>query len=108
LLDSVPFIGAFLGVIGERLTEGSGSFKGVYEELSRVLVRAATGNAGFFLLVDDDITSHVDPSVVPHVPVRPSPTGSVAVGPARAISGISTRCSSTGNVEIRANGTARG
>ena len=53
LLDAVPFIGAFLGVIGERLTEGSSSFKGVYEELSRVLVRAATGNAGLFLLVDD-------------------------------------------------------
>jgi ADP-ribosylglycohydrolase/tetratricopeptide (TPR) repeat protein len=53
LLDAVPFIGAFLGAIGERLTEGSGSFKGVYEELSRVLVRAATGNAGLFLLVDD-------------------------------------------------------
>jgi len=53
LLDAVPFIGAFLGAIGERLTEASGSFKGVYEELSRVLVRAATGNAGLFLLVDD-------------------------------------------------------
>jgi tetratricopeptide (TPR) repeat protein len=55
LLDAVPFIGAFLGAVGERLTEGSGSgsFKGVYEELSRILVRAATGNAGLFLLVDD-------------------------------------------------------
>jgi ADP-ribosylglycohydrolase/tetratricopeptide (TPR) repeat protein len=53
LLDAVPFIGAFLGSIGERLTEGSGSFKGVYEELSRVLVRATTGNVGLFLLVDD-------------------------------------------------------
>jgi hypothetical protein len=53
LLDAVPFIGAFLGAIGERLTEGSGSFKGVYEELSRVLVRAATGSVGLFLLVDD-------------------------------------------------------
>jgi tetratricopeptide (TPR) repeat protein len=53
LLDAVPFIGTFLGAIGERFTEGSGSFKGVYEELSRVLVRATTGNAGLFLLVDD-------------------------------------------------------
>jgi len=53
LLDAVPFIGSFLGAIGERLTEGSGSFKGVYEELSRVLVRAAAGNVGLFLLVDD-------------------------------------------------------
>jgi predicted ATPase len=53
LLDAVPFIGAFLGSIGERLTEGSGGFKGVYEELSRVLVRATTGNVGLFLLVDD-------------------------------------------------------
>jgi ADP-ribosylglycohydrolase/tetratricopeptide (TPR) repeat protein len=53
LLDAVPFIGAFLGSIGERLTEGSCSFKGVYEELSRVLTRATTGNVGLFLLVDD-------------------------------------------------------
>jgi len=53
LLDAVPFIGTFLGAIGEKITEGSGGFKGVYEELSRVLVRAATGNTGLFLLVDD-------------------------------------------------------
>jgi predicted ATPase len=53
LLDAVPFIGTFLGAIGERFTEGSGSFKGVYEELSRVLVRATTGSVGLFLLVDD-------------------------------------------------------
>jgi predicted ATPase len=53
LLDAVPFIGTFLGSIGERLTEGSYCFKGIYEELSRILVRAATGNAGLFLLVDD-------------------------------------------------------
>ena len=53
LLDAVPFIGTFLGAIGERLTEGSCSFKGVYEELSRILVRATTGNVGLFLLVDD-------------------------------------------------------
>jgi tetratricopeptide (TPR) repeat protein len=53
LLDAVPFIGTFLGAVGERLTEGLGSFKGVYEELSRVLVRATTGSVGLFLLVDD-------------------------------------------------------
>ena len=52
LLDAVPFIGTFLGAIGEKLTE-SCSFKGVYEELSRVLVRVATGSVGLFLLVDD-------------------------------------------------------
>ena len=27
--------------------------RGVYEELSRILIRAASGNAGLFLLVDD-------------------------------------------------------
>jgi hypothetical protein len=48
----VPFIGTFLGTIGEKLAEGSYSLKGVYEELSRILIRA-TGNAGLFLLVDD-------------------------------------------------------
>jgi ADP-ribosylglycohydrolase/tetratricopeptide (TPR) repeat protein len=52
LLDAVPFIGTFLGAIGERLAEGSSSLKGVYEELSRILVRA-TGEVGLFLLVDD-------------------------------------------------------
>jgi ADP-ribosylglycohydrolase/tetratricopeptide (TPR) repeat protein len=49
----VPFIGTFLGTIGEKLAEGSYSLKGVYEELSRVLVRATAGNVGLFLLVDD-------------------------------------------------------
>src|SRR6266496_5257224 len=53
LLDAVPFIGTFLGTIGEKLAEGSYSLKGVYEELSRILIRAASGNAGLFLLVDD-------------------------------------------------------
>ena len=53
LLDAVPFIGAFLATIGEKLAEGSFSLRGVYEELSRVLIRAASGNAGLFLLVDD-------------------------------------------------------
>src|SRR5262249_16409247 len=52
LLDAVPFIGTFLGAIGEKLTERSYSLKGVYEELSRILVRA-TGDVGLFLLVDD-------------------------------------------------------
>src|SRR5229473_476192 len=52
LLDAVPFIGTFLGSIGEKLSEGTYSLKGVYEELSRVLIRATSGN-GLFLLVDD-------------------------------------------------------
>ena len=53
LLDAVPFIGTFLATIGEKLAEGSFSLRGVYEELSRILIRAASGNAGLFLLVDD-------------------------------------------------------
>lgn len=53
LLDAVPFNGTFLGAIGERFTEGSYGLKGVYEELSRILVRATAGNVGLFLLVDD-------------------------------------------------------
>ena len=53
LLDAVPFIGAFLATLGEKLAEGSFSLRGVYEELSRVLIRAASGNAGLFLLADD-------------------------------------------------------
>jgi len=53
LLDAVPFIGAFLASIGEKLADGSFSLRGVYEELSRILIRAASGNAGLFLLVDD-------------------------------------------------------
>ena len=53
LLDAVPFIGAFLASIGEKLTEGSFSLRGVYEELSRILIKATSGNAGLFLLVDD-------------------------------------------------------
>jgi len=53
LLDAVPFIGTFLGTIGEKLAESSYSLKGVYEELSRILIRATTGNVGLFLLVDD-------------------------------------------------------
>jgi hypothetical protein len=53
LLDAVPFIGAFLGSLGEKLAEGSYSLKGVYEELSRILIRTAVGKTGLFLLVDD-------------------------------------------------------
>ncbi len=53
LLDAVPFIGAFLASIGEKLAEGSFSVRGVYEELSRILIKATSGNAGLFLLVDD-------------------------------------------------------
>jgi ADP-ribosylglycohydrolase/tetratricopeptide (TPR) repeat protein len=53
LLDAVPFIGTFLATIGEKLAEGSFSLRGIYEELSRVLIRATSGNAGLFLLVDD-------------------------------------------------------
>src|SRR5580692_7315364 len=53
LLDAVPFIGAFLASIGEKLAEGSFSLRGVYEELSRILIRTTSGNAGLFLLVDD-------------------------------------------------------
>jgi ADP-ribosylglycohydrolase/tetratricopeptide (TPR) repeat protein len=53
LLDAVPFIGAFLASIGEKLADGSFSLRGVYEELSRILIKATAGNAGLFLLVDD-------------------------------------------------------
>src|SRR5258708_22114102 len=53
LLDAVPFIGTFLGTIGERLAEGSYSLKGVYEELSRILVRATACSVGLVLRVDD-------------------------------------------------------
>ena len=55
LLDAVPFIGTFLGTVGERLTEGIQglrNMKGVYEELSRILIKA-TGDAGLFLIIDD-------------------------------------------------------
>src|SRR5258707_6699766 len=53
LLDAVPFIGAFLASIGEKLAEGSFSLRGVYEELSRILIKATSGNAGLFILIDD-------------------------------------------------------
>ena len=53
LLDAVPFIGTFLATIGEKLAEGSYSLRGVYEELSRVLIKATSGSVGLFLLVDD-------------------------------------------------------
>ena len=56
LLDAVPFIGSFLGAVGEKITEGaevSRDLKGVYEELSRVLIKAIAGRSGLFLHVDD-------------------------------------------------------
>jgi ADP-ribosylglycohydrolase/tetratricopeptide (TPR) repeat protein len=56
LLDAVPFIGTFLGSLGEKLAEGINetySLKGVYEELSRILVKATANSAGLFLLIDD-------------------------------------------------------
>jgi ADP-ribosylglycohydrolase/tetratricopeptide (TPR) repeat protein len=53
MLDAVPFLGTFLASIGEKLAEGSFSLRGVYEELSRVLIEATSGHAGLFLLVDD-------------------------------------------------------
>jgi len=46
LLDAVPFIGTFLASLGEKLAEGSFSLRGVYEELSRVLIRATSGKCG--------------------------------------------------------------
>jgi AAA ATPase domain/MalT-like TPR region len=54
LLDAIPFIGAFLGKLGEKLAEGlaGASFEGVYEELARILFRLA-GDSGLFLLVED-------------------------------------------------------
>ena len=56
LLDAVPFIGSFLGAVGEKITEGiegGRNLKGVYEELSRVLIKAIAGRSGLFLLVED-------------------------------------------------------
>ena len=56
LLDAVPFIGSFLGAVGEKITEGiegGRNLKGVYEELSGVLIKAIAGRSGLFLLVDD-------------------------------------------------------
>ena len=55
LLDAVPFIGTFLGTVGERIAEGvqgSHNVKGVYEELCRILVKAS-GDGGLFILIDD-------------------------------------------------------
>src|SRR6516225_9801165 len=53
LLDAVPFIGTFLSNIGEKLAEGSFRLRGIYEELSCILIRATSGNAGLFLVFDD-------------------------------------------------------
>src|SRR5258707_12637373 len=61
LLDAVPFIGAFLASIGEKLTEGSFSLRGVYEELARILIKATSGNTCLFFLVDDVHASNPDP-----------------------------------------------
>jgi ADP-ribosylglycohydrolase/tetratricopeptide (TPR) repeat protein len=52
LLDAVPFIGTFLGKVGERLAGTSTSMKGLYEELARILTRIA-GETGLSLLVED-------------------------------------------------------
>lgn len=52
LLDAVPFIGTFLGKVGEKLAGTSTSMKGVYEELARILTRIA-GDTGLSLLVED-------------------------------------------------------
>jgi ADP-ribosylglycohydrolase/energy-coupling factor transporter ATP-binding protein EcfA2 len=52
LLDAVPFIGTFLGKVGEKLTGTSTSMKGVYEELARVLTKVAD-DTGLSLLVED-------------------------------------------------------
>src|SRR4029077_5630379 len=52
LLDAVPFIGAFLASIGEKRAEASFALRVVSEELSRILIKANSGSAGVFLLVD--------------------------------------------------------
>lgn len=52
LLDAVPFIGTFLGKVGERLAGTSTSMRGIYEELARILTRIA-GDTGLSLLVED-------------------------------------------------------
>jgi AAA ATPase domain len=78
LLDAVPFIGAFLASIGEKLAEGSFSLRGVYEELSRILIKATSGNAGLFLLVDDLHAADPDTLYFPELPV---PQAAAGAGP---------------------------
>ncbi len=56
LLDAVPFVGAFLGRVGEAVLEGpplgGASVEGVYEALVRVLLGIAA-TEGLFLVVED-------------------------------------------------------
>ncbi|HEU0128689.1 MAG TPA: AAA family ATPase, partial [Pseudonocardiaceae bacterium] len=56
LLDAIPFIGAFLGRIGESIVERqqlrSATLDGVYEELSRVLI-GISEKSGLLFVVED-------------------------------------------------------
>lgn len=56
LLDSIPFIGAFLGRIGDSFVEGrqlrGATLEGVYEELSRILI-GISDKRGLLLAVED-------------------------------------------------------
>jgi len=56
LLDLIPFVGAFLGRFSEQAMEGQrlggGSLRGVYEELSRLLLGLADKN-GLCVVVED-------------------------------------------------------
>lgn len=56
LLDSIPFIGAFLGRIGDSIIESrqrsGATSEGVYEELARVLI-GISGQCGLLLIVED-------------------------------------------------------
>jgi ADP-ribosylglycohydrolase len=56
LLDLIPFVGSFLGRFSEQALEGQrlggGSLRGVYEELSRLLLGMA-GKNGLCLIVED-------------------------------------------------------
>ncbi len=56
LLDAIPFIGAFLGRVGESIVEGrqlrGATLEGVYEELSRILI-GISDERGLLLAVED-------------------------------------------------------
>ncbi|GLY04336.1 hypothetical protein Acsp01_47150 [Actinoplanes sp. NBRC 101535] len=56
LLDAIPFVGAFLGKIGESIVDGrqlyGASLDGIYEELSRLLLGIAERH-GLCLVVED-------------------------------------------------------
>ncbi|MEU8076681.1 ADP-ribosylglycohydrolase family protein [Catellatospora citrea] len=56
LLDSIPFIGAFLGKIGETLVDSrslyGASLDGIYEELSRVLLGVSERHGLCFVVED--------------------------------------------------------